>query len=50
MKSVPRILWVSPSGGASMSNDSPISTIVVSGKDEDRQMGVGLVLGGRVDD
>jgi len=49
MKSVPRILWVSPSGGALMSNDSSTSTIVVSGKDEDRRMGA-AVGGVRVDD
>ena len=43
-------LWVSCSGGASISNGSSVSSIVVSGKDEDRRMGVGLNLGARVDD
>jgi len=41
---------VSNSGGASTLNGSSTSMIVVSGKDEDRRMGVGPVLGGRVDD
>jgi len=50
MNSVVLILWVSNAGGASTSNGSSTSTIVVSGKDEDRRMGVGPVLGARVDD
>ena len=41
---------MSNSGGASTLNGSSTSMIVVSGKDEDRRMGVGPVLGGRVDD
>jgi len=49
MKSTLSILWVSCSGGASTLNGSSTSVIVVSGKDEDRRMGVGLVLGARVD-
>jgi len=43
-------LWVSNSGGASTLNGSSTSSIVASGKDEDRRMGVGSVLGARVDD
>jgi len=43
------MLWVSCLGGASTSNGSSSSMIVVSGKDEDRRMGVRLVLGTRVD-
>jgi len=50
MNSVVLTLWVSNSGGASMLNGSSTSSIVVSGKDEDRRMGVGAVLGARVDD
>jgi len=50
MKSTLSMLWASCSGGASTLNGSSMSMIVVSGKDEDRQMGVGLNLGARVDD
>ena len=45
-------LWVSCSGGTSTSNGSSTSSIVASGKDEDRRMGAaigGLVLGDKVD-
>jgi len=40
MNSVVLILWVSSSGGASTSNGGSGGTMVVSGRDEDRWMGV----------